>query len=186
VLSDQALVIGGSAGSMEALLILFSKLPEDYPIPVMVAVHLHPSDTGELVDFFRAHSGKRVKEACEKEAIQSGCIYFAPSNYHLLVEPDKTFSLSVDDKVNYARPSIDLLFESAAFAYLEGLTGILLTGANQDGAKGICTIKKFGGLTMVQDPLTAKYPVMPQAAIDTGCVDRVLSVENIGELLNQR
>ncbi len=182
----EAIVIGGSAGAMDALLMLFSTLPKDFAVPIIIAVHVHPSDDGELVKFFSSQAGLPIREAREKEAVQSNCIYLAPSNYHLLIEQDKTFSLSMDEKVNYARPSIDVLFESAALVFLDRLIGVLLTGANHDGAKGISTIKKYGGLTIAQDPLTAKYSVMPQAAIDTGNVDKILSVREISDFLKER
>ena len=179
----KAVVIGGSAGSMEVLLQLFSSLPETFCLPIIIAPHLHPLDAGEMVRFFSRRTALKVREASDKELIQAGYIYFPPADYHLLVEPDRTFSLSVDSKVNYARPSIDVLFESAAVAWEGELVGIILTGANFDGAAGISAIKKYGGLTLAQDPREASYPLMPQAAISTGNIDRILSVHAIGQFL---
>lgn len=181
----KAIVIGGSAGSMEVLLPLFDFLPEKFRVPIIIVNHLHPLDNGGLVDFFRQQTVHSVKEADDKEQIRQGIVYFPPANYHLLVEPDKTFALSVDPKVNYARPSIDVLFESAALAWADRLMGIILTGANNDGAQGISTIKHHGGLTIAQDPASAAHPVMPRAAVDTGNIDKILSVGEIGMVLQQ-
>jgi len=183
--SYKAIVIGGSAGSMDVLLLLFSYLPETFCLPIIIVNHLHPLDDGDLVRFFSQHTSLTVKEASDKEQIQAGYIYFPPANYHLLVEPDGTFSLSVDSKVNYSRPSIDVLFESAAVTWDGDLIGILLSGANSDGAAGISAVKKYGGLTLAQDPSEAAYPVMPQAAIATGNVDEVLSTHEIGQFLQR-
>ncbi len=170
----EAVVIGGSAGSIKVLISLLGNLPQGYPLPVIIAAHLHPSDQGGLARLMDSQASIRVTEACEKCPIEPGCVYTAPADYHLLVEHDKTFALTVDDRVNYARPSIDVLFESAAFVYGRRLAGILLSGANSDGARGIAAIKRLGGLTIVQAPDTAQCPMMPQAAINTGCVDRFL------------
>ena len=179
----KAIVIGGSAGSMEVLLKFFSVLRKDFTLPIIIVCHVHPLDNGGLVDFFRRHTGLNIREADDKESIQSGHIYFSPANYHLLIEQDKTFSLSVDPRVNYSRPSIDVMFETAAMAWADELIGIILTGANSDGAAGICAIKDHGGLTIAQDPEDAAYPVMPRAAIDTGKIDFILSVDKLAMVL---
>jgi two-component system, chemotaxis family, protein-glutamate methylesterase/glutaminase len=181
----KAVVIGGSAGSMDVLLQLFSYIPETFCLPIIIVTHLHPLDAGEMVRFFGQRTALKVREASDKEQIQAGYIYFPPADYHVLVEQDRTFSLSVDSKVNYARPSIDVLFESAAVAWDGDLVGIILTGANFDGAAGISAIKKYGGLTLAQDPLEASYAVMPQAAITTGNIDRILAVHEIGQFLQR-
>ncbi len=179
----KVVVIGVSAGGMGALSVLFSYLPANYHIPIIVVQHLYPTQDRYLVDSFNNNYPLTVKEADEKETIQQRHIYFAPPNYHLLVERDETFSLSIDTKVNYSRPSIDVLFVSAAYVWTAELIGILLTGANNDGASGMSFIKKHGGLTIAQDPATAEYPVMPQAAIDATNVDKILSLEGIGRFL---
>ena len=179
----EAVVIGGSAGSMAVLISLLSGLPPDYPLPVIVTVHLHPSDPGGLARLMNSQVDIRVIEAWDKLPIKPRAVYTAPANYHLLVEHNKTFALTVDERVSHARPSIDVLFESAAFVYGERLVGILLSGANRDGADGIETIKRAGGLTIVQRPDTAEYPVMPQSAVDTGCVDQMLEHETLLEIL---
>ena len=179
----KAIVIGGSAGSMEVLLKFFHVLPKTFRVPIIIACHLHPLDNGGLVEFFKLQTNLRIKEAEDKEQIRSGYIYFSPANYHLLIEQDNTFSLSVDPRVNYARPSIDVLFESAAVAWADELIGIILTGANSDGTAGICAIKLNQGLTIAQDPSDSAYPVMPQAAIDTGKIDIILCVDELDMVL---
>ena len=183
----KAITIGGSAGLLEALSQIFSCLPAGFNLPIMITCHLHPGDDGGLVEFFsRQTAGTlNVKEAVDKEQVQAGHIYFPPANYHLLVEREKTFALSIDGKVNYSRPSIDVFFESAALAWGEELIGILLTGANMDGAAGIQAIKKHGGLTIVQDPGEAEHPIMPQAAINTGSIDKVLPLKEICSFLQK-
>jgi len=182
----KAIVIGGSSGSMEALLTIFSEISDSIGLPIIIVCHVHPHDSGGLVEFFCQQTGLDIKEAGDKELIQSGSIYFAPANYHLLIEQDMTFSLTIDTRVNYSRPAIDVLFESAAFVYRDHLIGILLTGANHDGAAGISVIKKYGGYTIAQDPESAECPVMPQAAIDTGDVDTILPVPQIMDFIKTK
>lgn len=181
----EAVVIGASSGGMKALLKIFSGLPRDFKMPIVVVQHIKATSENYSVEVFGNHCRLPVKEAEEKEKIAGGAIYLAPPDYHLLIEPDKTFSLSVDEKVNFARPSIDVLFESAAFAYKSSLVGILLTGANHDGAAGMLKIKNAGGLTISQDPETAECAVMPEAAIKLGAADLVLSLQEIPDLLKQ-
>jgi two-component system chemotaxis response regulator CheB len=125
----------------------------------------------------------RVKEAVPFEAIEPGWVYLAPANYHLLIEPDKTLSLSVDAKVCFSRPAIDVLFESAADTYQTGLIGIILTGANEDGTAGLKKIKEAGGLTIAQHPATAEAPLMPNSAIQENVVDNILSLPDIASFL---
>jgi len=180
----EAVVIGGSAGSMDVLLSFLSLLPPQFYFPIVVICHLHPEDDGGLVEYFKSQLQIKVVEAREKERLQNSHIYFPPANYHLLVERDGSFALSIDKKVNYSRPSIDVFFESAAVCWAEKLIGIILTGASRDGAEGIRSIKRHGGLTLAQDPGEAVHPVMPQAAIDTGCVDKVFTTIEIGNFLS--
>ena len=179
----QAVVIGASAGGIAALSAIFTALPDDFPMPVIVAQHLHPNQEDEFIDAFTGHCPLPIKCADEKEAIKEGHVYFAPPNYHLLIEKDHTFSLSVDPRVKFARPSVDVLFESAADAFSSQLVGILLTGANDDGVMGVAAIKKHGGLTIVQDPATAEADYMPRAALAAIKVDHVLPVTEIGPFL---
>lgn len=176
-------VIGGSAGGVEALRVILMALPADFALPILVAHHLHASDEGAYAAHVARLTRLIVVESCDKEPIKRGHLYTAPANYHMLLERDGTIGLSIDERVNCSRPSIDVLFESAALACGDAVVAVILSGASADGAKGICAIKKAGGLTIAQDPASAEAPVMPQAAIDTGAVDEVLSTEQIGRLL---
>lgn len=179
----KAIVIGASAGGLQALFELTSSLPADFHLPIIIAQHVHYTQNGSFTQNFNRISKLPVKVADEKEVIRQGHIYFAPPNYHLLIERDETFSLSVDQRVNYARPSIDVLFESAVYAWSSCLIGIILTGANGDGAEAMRLIKQHGGLTIAQDPSTAESPVMPQSAINAGGVDKILSLDQIVRLI---
>jgi two-component system chemotaxis response regulator CheB len=179
----KAIVMGVSAGGLSVLSKLFPCLPERFPLPVIVVQHVAVTAHRHIYIHFNNKCTLTIKEADDKEEIRPGFVYFAPPDYHLLIERDETFSLSIDARVNYSRPSIDVLFESAVYAWSSGLIGILLTGANNDGAHGMWLIKEHGGLTIAQDPATAEYPVMPQAAIDEVAVDKILPIEGIGEFL---
>ncbi len=179
----QIIVMGGSSGAMTVLAELLPDFPADFPVPIVIAVHLHPRQDNAHIERLTSQCALRVKEADEKESIQAGAIYLAPPNYHLLIENDRTFSLSIDERVNYARPSIDVLFETAAQVYGPQTIGVVLTGANNDGAGGLRLIKERGGLAIVQDPRTAESTFMPQAALEATSVDHMLSVPEIGKLL---
>ena len=179
VSSYRAVVIGGSAGGVEALSIVLSEFPPNFPLPILVVQHLHPSDNGSFVSYIARMVCLPVLEPCDKEKIECGCIYTAPANYHMLVERDGTISLSVDERVNWSRPSIDVLFESAALAWGGAVVAVILSGANSDGTKGMQAVREAGGLTIAQDLATAEYPIMPKAAMAAGVVDEVLSPEGI-------
>lgn len=179
----QVVVIGASAGGVAAITELLSTLSASYSLPTIIVQHLHPLQDITFVKYLDHESVLTIKEADEKETIKAGHAYFAPPNYHLLIEDDRTFSLSIDERVNYARPSIDVLFESAADVYGEKVIGVILTGANNDGAQGLRSIKECGGLTIVQDPETAEAPVMPRAAIAATQADHVLTLPQIVKLL---
>ncbi|MCP4757736.1 MAG: chemotaxis protein CheB, partial [Proteobacteria bacterium] len=138
-----------------------------------------------LVRLLRESCRIAVKEAEDGEDIQPEVVYLAPANYHLLVEKNRTLSLSVDKDVNYSRPSIDVLFETAARSFGEKLVGVLLTGANKDGSLGLKTIREHGGLVVVQDPATAEAPIMPLAAIETTEADYILTIQKIADLLER-
>ncbi|MCK9453140.1 MAG: chemotaxis protein CheB [Bacteroidales bacterium] len=181
----QAIVIGSSAGGLHALKIIISGFSASFDTPIIVTQHLSPNSDNYLVQFLNQFTQLTVKEADEKEVILRGYVYIAPPNFHLLVEEDFTLSLNVEEKVNFARPSIDVLFETAAEAYKNQLIGIILTGANHDGAKGIARIKQKGGYTIAQSPDTAEAAAMPQAAINTGFVDQILKLEDIPVFLNK-
>ncbi|MFV8379220.1 chemotaxis protein CheB [Flavobacterium sp. LB3R33] len=179
----EAIVIGVSSGGMNALKIISSALPVDFNIPIIIVQHLSAHSDSFWIKLLNEKSHLFVKEADEKEKIKKGTIYIAPPNYHLLIEKNKTFSLTIDERVNFARPSIDVLFESAAEAYRNKLIGIVLTGSNSDGTKGIKRIKDCGGLAIIQDPTTADSEYMPRSAIAAIVPDYIISLEEIVELL---
>jgi len=181
----ELIVIGCSLGGMHALEKILCALPAEFDTPIAIAQHRHKNSDGGLVEFFRRSCKVRVMDADDKQWIEPGTVYFAPADYHLLVEKGE-FSLSVDEQVHHSRPSIDVLFESAADAYGAALIGVVLTGANDDGAAGVRRIKSRGGLVVAQDPRTAEAPAMPDAAIATGAVDQVLPLEHIGPFLVER
>lgn len=178
----KAIVIGTSAGGLFVLFDLLKQLPADYPIPLIVVQHRAKDQRDLLEEILQSRCRIRIRQAEEKEKINAGNVYIAPPDYHLLIENDYTLSLSADAHVRYSRPSIDVLFESAAFAYGAALIGIILTGANSDGAAGLTTIKKEGGLTIAQDPKEAAFPMMPEAAIKKG-VDYIWTIEQISTFL---
>lgn len=180
----RAVVIGASSGGLHALKKLLPALPVDFPCPILIVQHISPTSDNYLTVILDKLSHIHVKEADEKEIVLPGTAYIAPPDYHLLVEADTTLSLSVEDKVNFARPSIDVLFQTAADAYKEHLIGILLTGANADGSEGLRSIKENGGFTIVQDPAEAESPFMPQAAIEHSAPNLILTIDGIiGQLL---
>jgi len=181
----KAVVVGSSAGGLNALKILLKNLNKDFKIPVIIVQHISPDSENYLIQILNDLKRLKVKEADEKEHPKPGYVYVAPPNYHLLVELDQSFSLTVDERVNYARPSIDVLFETAAEAFREHLIGIILTGANNDGSHGLKRIKELGGLAIVQDPDAAEADSMPKAAIQACSVDHVLSLEEIAAFLNK-
>lgn len=179
----EAAVVGVSAGGMHALQTIIPALPANFPLPIAVVQHVSAQGDTYLCEHLARISAITVKEAEEKEVLVPATAYLAPAGYHLLIEPDRSFSLSVDEKVNFSRPAIDLLFESAADAFGQGLIGIVLTGANADGARGLRAIKRHGGLAIVQNPKTAEVPYMPTAAIEATPVDYIANLDGIASLL---
>jgi two-component system, chemotaxis family, protein-glutamate methylesterase/glutaminase len=179
---SQLIVIGTSFGGLNALQALVARLPEGFPLPIVVVQHRGKNSNDGLCEFLQFYSKLPIKEPEDKEPIRAGHIYIAPSDYHLLIE-DGTFALSMEGPVAYARPSIDVLFESAADVYKEKVIGIILTGANRDGAEGLSKIKAYGGLVIVEDPKTAKASMMPEAAINATKVDQILSISEIATYL---
>jgi two-component system, chemotaxis family, protein-glutamate methylesterase/glutaminase len=161
----EAVVIGASAGAVEALSVILPSLPASFDSRILVVVHLPPDKESALVDVFRAKCALDVCEAIDKAPAATGKIVFAPPDYHLLVESDGSLSLSSEEPVHFSRPSIDVLFETAAEAYGERLLAILLTGASQDGAAGIAAVAAAGGTSWIQDPQEALVPVMPRAGL---------------------
>ena len=181
----ELIVIGCSLGGMYALEKIFCVLPPDFEIPIAVAQHRHKKSNEGLPEFFRRTCKIHIMDADDKQWIKPSTVYLAPADYHLLVEKG-SFSLSVDEAVHNSRPSIDVLFESAADAYGRALIGVILTGANDDGASGVRRIRSRGGLVVAQDPKTAEAPTMPEAAIATGAVDQILPLDQIGPFLVER
>lgn len=179
----ELVVIGASAGGVAALMALLGPLPATYALPVIAALHLLPRRKSQLDSVLGHHLALPVREAEDKEAIQPGTVYVASANYHLQVEADRSFSFSSGPPVSYARPSIDVLMTSAADAYGPAVAGVLLTGANMDGAEGMAAIHARGGLTIVQQPSEAEVPTMPEAAIARCAPDHVLPLSGIQQLL---
>ncbi|GAA5122039.1 chemotaxis protein CheB [Luteolibacter yonseiensis] len=178
------IVIGASAGAVEALSHILPALPADFPYAVLIVVHIPSDPRSHLASLFAGRCNLRVKEAEDKEPLSPGTIYFAPSDYHLLAESDYRLSLSSDEPVRYSRPSIDVLFESAADAFGDDLTGLILTGSNSDGAKGLRAICDAGGIALVQTPDTADAHEMPLAALKACPGARSLSLSEIPAALN--
>ncbi len=181
----KAVVIGLSAGGMHALKTFIPALPAAFALPIAIAQHNSKSSDGFLAEYLDQIGALTVKEAEDKEPLCSGHAYLAPAGYHLLIEEDQIFSLSVDPRVNYCCPSIDVLFESAADAFGESLIGVVLTGGNGDGSKGLKTIKARGGCAIVQNPETAESRAMPRAALKATAVDHTVDLENLAPLLIQ-
>jgi two-component system chemotaxis response regulator CheB len=161
---SEAVVIGASAGALEALSVILPALPAQFGLPLMIVVHMPPNRRSVLAELFQAKCQIAVREAEDKEPLSGGTAYFAPPDYHLLVETDRSLSLSSDEPVLYSRPSIDVLFESAADAYGPALIAIVLSGANEDGAAGLKAVVDGGGTAIVQCPNGAFAAAMPEAA----------------------
>jgi two-component system chemotaxis response regulator CheB len=175
--------IGASAGGIDALFALLQDLRAPLAGAVAIVLHLPEDHESRLAEVFGNRLQVPVQEAQAHQPIQPGWVYFAPPGYHLLVEADRSFSLSCDPPVLFSRPSIDVFFESCADAIGERLLGIVLTGANEDGARGLARIKALGGLTAVQDPAEAAHPAMPEAAVRIARPDFLLSLAGLAGLL---
>ena len=181
----EAVVIGASAGALEALSVILPALPAGFGLPLIVVVHVPPDKRSMLAELFQAKCRIPVREAEDKEPISGGTVYFAPPDYHLLIEAEKSLSLSSDEPVLFSRPSIDVLFESAADAYGSALIAVILTGANQDGAKGMKAVAEAGGVALVQNPDGAFASAMPEAAIRVCPGARVMSLDAIAAYLQE-
>jgi len=179
----KAVVIGVSTGGVSALTKLLGALPAGFPIPVLVVTHITPDSDDALALLLDTRCTIRVKEADEQEVTVPGTAYLAPANYHLLVERGGTLALSIDPPVNFARPSADVLFESAAEVYGAALIGVILTGAGNDGSRGLLKIKNSGGLTIVQDPADAEMDSMPRSALQLQKTDHIVRLKEIPPLL---
>ncbi len=181
----KVVVIGASTGGLTAIKAILSVLQSEFALAVIIVMHRHKDSDGYLEQLLDNECKMHVKQADEKEEIKAGEVYVAPPNYHLLIEDDGTFAISVEGAVNYARPSVDVVFESAAEVYGERLIGVVLTGANKDGSLGLKKIKEAGGLAIVQTPETSEAVDMPSAAIAAVNPDYVLPLDEIGLLLRK-
>lgn len=180
----EAFIIGGSAGSLDVLLKVLPALSAALSFPIIIVLHRKPGKDKLLTDLFSSRARVEVKDIEEKDEILPGTIFLAPSDYHLLIEENKTFSLDASDKINYSRPSIDVTFESASLVYKEKLFCLLLSGSNADGTDGLLEVKSRGGKVLIQDPLTATSSYMPEHARQNLVVDYTLKPEEIAAFLN--
>jgi len=181
----EAILIGGSAGGFKALKQILPAFVSDRMPGVIIAMHRTWDSDDYLETALDAICPLKVRQVDPGAAIDPGAVFVAPPNYHLLIEDDRTFALSIEHPVNYARPSIDVLFESAAEVFEKRMVGVILTGANNDGSKGLERVKHCGGMTVVQDPTTAETPSMPSSAIRFVDPDHILPLHQIGPFLGQ-
>jgi len=179
------IVVGASAGGLRALEMVLGGLPRGFPVPIVAVQHRSRESSDAYADILGRSVKLPVREIEDDDALRAPGVYLAPPDYHVLIEPGRMV-LSVDDPVSYSRPSIDVLFESAADVYGAKVLGVLLTGANHDGAKGLSRIKQAGGYVIVQDPRTAESPEMPAAGIAAAPVDQVLALEDIAVAIVRR
>ena len=178
-----AIVLGTSAGGLEVIKALLPSIPSTLKIPIFIVIHIAPDGANLLPEIFSDDTHYRIKEGESGEPIAERTVYFAPADYHLSVEKDRTLSLSSEDEVFYSRPSIDVLFESASLTFRKRLLCILCTGANQDGALGSQKVFEAGGTVLVQDPADADFPTMPESALALFTPSAVLSLEKIQEFI---
>jgi two-component system chemotaxis response regulator CheB len=179
----KAVVIGGSAGSFNVLVNILSKLPEDFPLPIVICCHRLKHVRSGFIEALQIKSKLKISEPDDKLPIKKGEVYVAPANYHLGFEIGNYFSLSTEEMVNNSRPAIDITFDSFSYVYKNKLVGILLTGANKDGAKGMKSVKENGGVTIVQEPSECTIDTMPKAALAITQIDLVLRVDEIIDFL---
>jgi len=180
-----AIVIGASAGGVESMPTLLSALPANFSMPIFIVQHQseRASNDGFIEHFYNKHCALAVKEAKHGEVIKTGCVYLSVPGYHLQIERNRTLSLSIDPPVNYAIPSINVLFETAVDVYHSRLVGVILTGSNDDGAAGLQAISQSGGLSLVQNPHDALFSIMPEAAIKRTQVDHVFNLADMAMFL---
>jgi two-component system chemotaxis response regulator CheB len=180
---DRLLVVGGSAGSLQVIVPVLTALGKDYPMPVLVVLHRNGGFESSLEELLSSRTNQAIREVEEKDFLRPGVVYICPADYHVLVEQDRSFSLDYSERVNFSRPSIDVTFRSAADVYGGGLIALLLSGGNADGAEGMEYVQRRGGYTVVQDPLTAEVPYMPQQVLLRMTVDVVASTEELPALV---
>ena len=173
------ITIGGSAGSLHVVLAILSTIRPGFPVPILIVLHRNGVFESSLEELFATRTQVPVKEVEEKESIIPGTIYVCPADYHVLIEDDQSFSLDYSERVNYSRPSIDVTFRSASDVYGDGLACLLLSGGNADGVEGLLYVRENGGVVIVQDPVTADVPYMPQHAINRVKVDFIIPEEEL-------
>lgn len=184
-MTTDLVVIGGSAGSLQVVMEILPQLKSDLRLAIVVVFHRKAvSEPDFLVELLSSKSHLPVKEAEDKEPIIGGRVYLAAADYHLFIENNRSFSLDISEKINFSRPSIDLTFQSAADAYREKLVGVLLSGANADGVRGMQSIKNHGGFCIAQDPVSCQIPYMPAQAISKKLVDQIASPDQIAQFIN--
>lgn len=183
--SYKAVVIGGSAGSFQGIVKILSQLPKGFPLPIIMCLHRLKHVRNGFVEALSIKSVVQVTEPNDKETIRKGSVYLAPSNYHLSVELGNYFALSTEEMVNNSRPAIDITLSSCAYVYKEKLVGILLSGANKDGALGMKHIHERGGVTIVQEPTECMIDTMPKAALGVTKIDYTLKIDQIVEFLKE-
>jgi two-component system chemotaxis response regulator CheB len=181
--SYKAVVIGGSAGSFQGVVKILSQLPQGFPLPIIMCLHRLKHVRNGFVEALSIKSVVQVMEPHDKEAIKKGCVYLAPANYHMSIELGNNFALSTEEMINNSRPAIDITLGTSAFVYREKLIGILLSGANRDGALGMKYIHERGGMTVVQEPTECMIDTMPKAALAVTKIDHVMKVDQIVEFL---
>ena len=179
----KAVVIGGSAGSFQGITQILAQIPKDFPLPMFLCFHRLKHVRNGFVEALSIKSNKIVAEPYDKEMFKKGGVYLAPANYHMCVELGNTLALSTEELVNNSRPAIDITFETASYLFKDKLVGILLSGANKDGAFGMMKIKERNGLTIVQDPQESMINAMPNAALAATKIDHILTVSQIIEFL---
>jgi two-component system chemotaxis response regulator CheB len=183
-MKHEALVIGGSAGSFRVIIQMLEVLPVNISLPVFLCLHRLKQVRRGFEETLAKISQLPLSEPSDKENIRAGSLYLAPANYHMLIENKKMIALSIDDPVQYSRPSIDICFSTAAEVYKQGLVAILLSGANQDGTEGMAAVKRNGGYTMVQDPADCEIATMCESAINLTIPDQILTLKEIIEFVS--
>jgi len=181
----KALVIGGSAGSFQVIVYILSHLPKDFPMPIFLSLHRLKHVRTGFIEALSIKSNIKIVEPNDNELPKKGVAYLAPANYHMLINLDKRISLSISKQVNHSRPSIDLSFQTAAEAYKDKMVGLILSGANKDGAKGLQKVYDYKGYTLIQDPKDAQISTMPNAVLSLFKPDKILDYKALSEFINQ-
>jgi len=178
-------VIGGSAGSFRGITKIISNIPKNFPYPIILCLHRLKHIRSGFVEALELKSNMPIVEPCDKTHISGGKIYLAPANYHLIIELGNHFSLSTMENVNHSRPGIDITLESSAKIFRHKMVGILLSGANKDGARGMRSVKQNGGITIIQDPKTCQARTMPEAALKIATIDYNYTIDEIISFINK-